>query len=80
MMAPITTLKRKERSQTEIGNRLIDTVSLPNTLLVFQKTFQGRKGFAMIGRVSGWKYVRIGKEWRYCKPAVGKNGKIILKE
>jgi integrase len=27
-------------------------------------------------RVSVWKYVRIGKKWRYCKPAVGKNGKI----
>jgi len=27
-------------------------------------------------RVSVWKYVRIGKNWRYCKPAVGKNGKI----
>ena len=27
-------------------------------------------------RVSVWKYVRIGKKWRYCKAAVGKNGKI----
>ena len=27
-------------------------------------------------RVSVWKYARIGKKWRYCKPAVGKNGKI----
>lgn len=27
-------------------------------------------------RVSVWKYVRIGKKWRYGKPAVGKNGKI----
>jgi hypothetical protein len=27
-------------------------------------------------RVSVWKYVRVGKKWRYCKPAVGKNGKI----
>ena len=27
-------------------------------------------------RVSVWKYVRIGKKWRYCKPAIGKNGKI----
>jgi hypothetical protein len=27
-------------------------------------------------RVSVWKYVRIGKKWRYCKPAVGKNGKL----
>jgi hypothetical protein len=27
-------------------------------------------------RVSVWKYVRIGKKWRYCKPAVEKNGKI----
>jgi hypothetical protein len=27
-------------------------------------------------RVSVWKYVRIGRKWRYCKPAVGKNGKI----
>jgi hypothetical protein len=27
-------------------------------------------------RVSVWKYVRIGKKWRYCKPVVGKNGKI----
>ena len=27
-------------------------------------------------RVSVWKYVRIGKKWRYCKPTVGKNGKI----
>jgi len=26
--------------------------------------------------VSSWKHVRIGKKWRYCKPAVGKNGKI----
>jgi len=27
-------------------------------------------------RVSVWKYVRVGKKWRYCKPSVGKNGKI----
>jgi integrase/recombinase XerD len=27
-------------------------------------------------RVSVWKYVRVGKKWRYCKPAVGRNGKI----
>ena len=26
-------------------------------------------------RVSVWKYVRVGKKWRYCKPCVGKNGK-----
>src|ERR1700747_1127687 len=27
-------------------------------------------------RVSVWNYVRIGKKWRYCKPSIGKNGKI----
>ena len=27
-------------------------------------------------RVSVWKYVRVGKKWRYCKPSIGKNGKI----
>lgn len=27
-------------------------------------------------RVSVWKYVRVGKRWRYCKPSIGKNGKI----
>jgi hypothetical protein len=27
-------------------------------------------------RVSVWKYVRVGKKWRYCKRAIGKNGKI----
>ena len=27
-------------------------------------------------RVSVWNYVRIGKQWCYCKPDVGKNGKI----
>jgi len=26
--------------------------------------------------VSVWKYIRIGKKRRYCKPAIGKNGKI----
>jgi integrase len=27
-------------------------------------------------RVTVWKYVQTGKGWRYCKPAIGRNGKI----
>jgi hypothetical protein len=38
--------------------------------------FKGGKDSPMNRRVSVWKYIRIGRKWRYCKPAVGKNGKI----
>jgi hypothetical protein len=27
-------------------------------------------------KASVWKYVKIGKDWRYCRPAVGANNKI----
>lgn len=27
-------------------------------------------------RVSVWKYVKVGKNWRYCKPVYGANNKI----
>ena len=27
-------------------------------------------------KASVWKYVKIGRAWRYCRPVVGKNGKI----
>jgi hypothetical protein len=43
--------------------------------VIHSRSSTAAKPLGNIQWMSFWKYVRIGKKWRYCKPAIGKNGK-----